>query len=326
MPKNVLITGITGFIGSHMAKRLLEKGYNVYGVVKYVVGRDKERLKEDLKDVTLFTCDITDYNTVLNTLKTISPDYVVHLASMSPVRLSFEAPFEFQMTNYIGSLNIAHALLKLPDFEERRLIVASTAEVYGIQPENKPFTENMPLKPSSPYSVSKAAMDMYIRMMINSFNLNATIMRCVNTYGRKHSTGFIIEYIVTQMLKGNKIYIGAPDSIRDYMYVDDHVNAYITAMESPKGRGQVFNASTGIATQNRDITLKIAEKIGIDKDNITFGSYPPGYPYRPLASDQPYLVLNSTKIRTMLGWKTTVPLDEGLDRTIKHWSNKITKS
>lgn len=326
MSKIVLITGVTGFIGGQLAERLIEKGYNVYGLIKYVVSRDIKKLDHISKDLTLTTCDITDYNAVRSTLKNINPDFVIHLAAMSPVRLSFEHPFEYQQNNYMGSLNIAHSMLELPDSASRRLIVASTAEVYGIQPENRPFTENMPLKPSSPYSVSKAAMDMYIRMMMNSFNLNATVMRCVNTYGRKFDAGFIVEYLVTEMLKGNKIYIGAPDSTRDYMYVDDHVNAYIMAMESPKARGETFNASTGIATKNRELAYKIAEKIGFDKDKIFLGAYPPGYPSRPLASDQPYLVLDSTKIRTMLGWKPTVTLDEGLERVIEHWSNKITKS
>jgi GDP-mannose 4,6-dehydratase len=326
MSEKVLVTGITGFIGSSLAEKLIEKDYDVYGLIKYVVSRDIKKLDHISKNLTFVTCDITDYTSIRNTLKNINPDFVVHLAALSPVRLSFDHTFEFQQTNYIGSLNIAHAMLELPDPEYRRLIVASTAEVYGIQPENKPFTEDMPLKPSSPYSVSKAAMDMYIRMMMKSFNLNATIMRCVNTYGRKFDTGFIVEYLVTEMLKGNKIYIGAPDSIRDYMYVDDHVNAYIMAMESPKARGEALNAATGVGIKNRDLAFKIAEKIGFDKDNIFLGAYPPGYPSRPLASDQPYLVLDATKIRSMLGWKPTVTLDEGLERVIEHWSSRITKS
>ena len=325
MSERVLITGVTGFIGSHIAPELIKRGYDVYGVIKHVVGRDLRMLEGISKDLKIVTCDIIDYNSVYNTLKNINPDFVIHLAALSPVRLSFEKPFEFQMTNYIGTLNIAHSMLKLPDYESRRLIVASTAEVYGIQPENKPFTENMALKPSSPYSVSKAAKDMYIRMMINSFDLNATIMRCVNTYGRKYSKGFIVEYLITEMLKRNKIYIGAPSSIRDYMYVDNHVDAYIKAMESPKARGEVFNASTGMGTKNQDLAFKIAEKIDFDKDNIVLGSYPPGYPHRPLASDQPYLVLDSTKIRRILGWGPTLTLDKGLDRTIGYWS-KVTKS
>ena len=323
MSKKVLITGITGFIGGCLAEKLIERGYDVYGLMKYVVSRDIKKLDHLSKNLTLLTGDVTDYHSIRNVLNNISPDFVIHLAALSPVRLSFEHPFDFQQNNYIGSLNIAHAMLNLPDYETRRLIVASTAEVYGIQPENKPFTEDMPLRPSSPYSVSKAAMDMYIRMMINSFNLNATVMRCVNTYGRKYDTGFIVEYLVTEMLKGNKIYIGAPDSIRDYIYVDDHVNAYIKAMESPKARGEVFNASSGVATKNRDLAFLIAEKIGFDKNNIVFGSYPPGYPDRPLASDQLYLVLDSRKISRMLNWNVTTPLSIGLDKTIEFWSKKI---
>ena len=318
----VLVTGVNGFIGSQLAEDLIKKGHDVYGLVKYVVGRDMKPIESLLENVVLLTGDISDYNSVSKLLREIMPDYIIHLAALSPVRFSFELPFEFQTANYIGTLNIAHSMLTLPDAEARRLIVASTAEVYGIQPENKPFVEHLALKPSSPYSVSKAAMDMYIRMMMGSFNLNATVMRCTNTYGRKFSKGFIVEYLVTEMLKGNKIYIGAPDSIRDYMFVDDHVSAYTSAMDE-KGRGEVFNAATGIATSNKELAFMIADKIGFDRNNIVLGSYPPNYPHRPLASDQPYLVLDATKIKTKLGWKTTLDLDKGLDRVIEFWKDKV---
>lgn len=318
----VLVTGINGFIGSHLAEELIQKGYEVYGLVKYVVGRDLKPIEKLLGDVVLLTADIVDFNSVSKILKEVMPDYIIHLAALSPVRFSFEIPFEFQNANYIGTLNIAHGMLNLPDADSRRLIVASTAEVYGIQPENKPFTEDLPLKPSSPYSVSKAAMDMYIRMMVNSFNLNATIMRCTNTYGRRYSKGFIVEYIVTEMLKGNTIYIGAPNSIRDYMYITDHTSAYIAAMDE-KARGEVLNAATGIGTNNKDLAFMIAEKIGFDKNKIVLGSYPPGYPHRPLASDQPYLVLDATKIQNKLGWKPAVNLDKGLEKVVEFWKEKI---
>jgi dTDP-glucose 4,6-dehydratase len=159
-------------------------------------------------------------------------------------------------------------------------------------------------------------------MMSKTFNLNATVMRCTNTYGRKFSKGFIVEYLVTEMLKGNKIYVGAPDSIRDYMYINDHVSAYIAAM-GEKARGEVFNAATGIATSNKDLAFMIADKLGFDKKNIVLGSYPPGYPHRPVVSDQPYLVLDATKIKNKLGWKVTVDLDKGLDKVIEFWKDKV---
>jgi len=318
----VLITGINGFIGSYLAEELIKKGHEVFGLLKYVVGRELKSIENIRDNVVILTGDVSDYNSVSKVLKEAMPDYIIHLAALSPVRFSFEIPFEFQTSNYIGTLNLAHSLLNLPDADSRRLIVASTAEVYGIQPENKPFTEDLALKPSSPYSVSKAAMDMYIRMMVGSFNLNATIMRCTNTYGRKFSKGFIVEYLVTEMLKGNKIYIGAPDSVRDYMFINDHVSAYIAAMDK-KGRGEVFNAATGIGTSNKELAFMIAEKLGFDKKKIVLGAYPPDYPYRPLSSDQPYLVLDASKIKTKLGWKTSVDLDEGIDRVIKIWKDRI---
>jgi GDP-mannose 4,6-dehydratase len=318
----VLITGINGFIGANLAEKLLEMGHNIYGTMKYVVGRETKSIEKLLNNVVILTGDISDYTSVSKILRETMPDYIIHLAALSPVRFSFEIPFEFQTANYIGTLNIAHSLLNLPDAESRRLIVASTAEVYGIQDVNKPFTEDLPLKPSSPYSVSKAAMDMYIRMMTNSYGLNATVMRCTNTYGRHFSKGFMVEYLVSEMLKGNKIYIGAPDSVRDYMYVNDHVSAYIAAM-GENAKGDVFNAATGIGTSNKELAFMIADKIGFDKKNIILGSYPPGYPIRPLSSDQPYLVLDANKIKNELGWNVTVNLDKGIDKVIEFWKNKI---
>src|SRR4030067_2556281 len=103
-------------------------------------------------------------------------------------------------------------MLDLQNPQTRKLFAASTAGVYGLQ-ENKPMSEDLSLYPSSPYAVSKAAGDLYLRMMFNSFNLNGTILRPTNSYGRKFDNSFIIEYLITQMLKGDKIYVGSPDSV-----------------------------------------------------------------------------------------------------------------
>ncbi|MEM5797295.1 MAG: SDR family NAD(P)-dependent oxidoreductase [Candidatus Aenigmatarchaeota archaeon] len=321
MTEIVLITGVTGFIGSHLAKELVEKNYEVYGIARYAVSRNKELIKEFLKDVTLLTADITDFHAIQNIFKSINPDYVLHTAALTPVRLSFERPFENIQSNIIGTMNIAHAMLGLSDYETRKLIAASTAEVYGLQKIN-PIPEDVQLNPTSPYAVSKAAADMYIRMMCHIFGLNAIILRPTNTYGRKFETGFLVEYLITEMLKGNKVYVGAPDSIRDYMYVTDHVEAYKKAMES-KISGEVFNVAPGFGITNKELAFKIAELIGFDKNNIVLGSYPPGYPFRPIVSDQPYIVLDSRKIKEKLGWEAKVSLEEGLKKTIEYWKNKL---
>ncbi len=318
----ILITGVTGFIGSHLALELIKSNHEVYGLIKHVPSRDLRIFKEFLNDVTLVNGDITSFLSVLNVLKSINPDVIVHLAALSPVRLSFERPFEYLQANLLGTMNIAHSILELPDFTNRKLIVASTAEVYGLQKE-QPVKESAVLNPSSPYAVSKAAADMYIQMMVNSYGLNATVMRSTNSYGRKFDKSFMLEYLVTEMLQGNKVYIGAPDSIRDYMYVDDHVNAYIFAIEKQESQKDVFNVSTGFGVTNKDLALKIAEKVGLNQDKIVFGSYPPNYPYRPLVSDQPFILLDSTKIRSKLGWIPKVSLDEGIKKVIGHWSKSL---
>jgi GDP-mannose 4,6-dehydratase len=317
----VLITGILGFIGSNLAKRLVSDGCEIYGVVRRVASRNLEGIKEICQDITLVSGDISDYVSVRNAVKTVNPDVIFHLAALSPVRDSFERPFEYQQANYIGTMNVAHSMLELQDPQTRKLIAASTAEVYGLQ-KNKPMSEELSLNPLSPYAVSKAAGDLYLRMMFNSFSLNGTILRPTNSYGRKFDNSFIIEYLITQMLKGNKIYIGSPDSIRDYMYVDDHVNAYVLAMKNPQAIGQIYNVGTTIGVSNKELALMIAEKLGFSKADIVLGSYPSGYPFRPQVSDQPSIVLDSTKIKKELNWEPTVSLNEGLDKVVAYYKNK----
>jgi GDP-mannose 4,6-dehydratase len=319
-----LITGITGFIGSHLAQNLVDEGVEVYGVARRVANRNMDVLGNLLKDVVLVSGDVSDYVSVRNAVKSTNPDVIFHLAALSPVRDSFERPFEYQQANYIATMNVAHSLLELQDPQTRKLIAASTAEVYGIH-ANEPLVESLPLNPSSPYAVSKAAGDLYLRMMFNSFNLHGTILRPTNSYGRKFDTSFMVEYLVTQMIKNQKIYIGSPDSVRDYMYVNDHVNGYVLAMKNPKARGQVYNVGTTIGVSNKELAFMIAEKVGFDKKKIALGSYPPGYPYRPQVSDQTSIVLDSTKIKKELGWKPTVTLSEGLDKVISYFKGTLKK-
>ena len=210
--------------------------------------------------------------------------------------------------------------------EKVRLIVASTAEVYGIQNSMSPSTEDLRLEPSSPYAVAKASMDMYMRMLFYIYDFNGVLLRNSNTFGRKYDDSFFTEYLITEMLKGNDIYIGAPDSVRDYMYVDDHVNSYLLAMKSPNAKGQVFNIAGGKGYTNKEWTLKIAEQINFPLEKIHFGEYPPGYPSRPLKSDQPYLVLDASKAQRILGWRQTMSPEEGLRKTIDYWRSKINNS
>lgn len=316
--QRILITGITGFIGNELARRLCQdKEYQVYGLVRTTSNKNAlDPIKDILSKIEIRYGNLTDFSAIKKIVKDISPHYIIHVGAATAVRHSFENPIEFQETNHLATVNLVHAALDLPEF--KKFIFASTMETYGDQEQKIPFKEDLTLKPLSPYAVSKVASDYYIRMAGKAFGFSYIILRCCNTYGRKDNTGFIVEYLVTQMLKNEQVYVGTPHAVRDLMFVDDHVNAYVTALKS-NVVNEVFNFSTGSATTMKELAQKIKELIGYKKEIIF--SFPPDYPSRPIID--PYLSLDATKAKTLLGWQPKFSLDEGLKKTIDYWKNKL---
>ena len=303
---SVLITGVTGFIGSKLAHRLVEQGYDVYGLVRHVSRSTLSTLEPIQDRIRFIEGDLVDYHSVRSSVESSSPNTIFHLGAITPVRYSFENPFPYGSVNFEGTMNLVHAIAE--SSPRTRLIMASTAEVYGWQP-HVPTLENAALKPSSPYAVSKAAADSYVQMASKVFGIKTVALRCNNTYGRLIEKGFFIEYVVSSMLANQTVYVGTPDHIRDYMFVSDHVAAYTCALESDKEG--VFNVSPGNPISNMEVARKISKLTGFTGE-IVAGAYPPGYPTRPIACDTDYIVLDSSKIRSELKWKPAVSLDEGL--------------
>jgi len=313
---NILVTGCTGFIGSNLTRKLVEEGYDVYGLVRHASRRDLEPLDPILDRIHLLEGDLTRYYSVSSVVSAVQPQFICHLGALTPVRLSFEDPFSYLLTNMEGTVNLVHAILD--NCPKARLIAASTAEVYGWQRKRKPIMEDAPLNPASPYAVSKEAADRYIQMAMNVYGLKATVLRPINTYGRRGERGFFTEYLISTMLDGETCYVGAPDSVRDYMFVDDHVNAYLLSVRSDKAVGRVFNVSPGNPVTNCELAEMLVRLVGFD-GKIVYGSYPPGYPRRPAMWDPDYLVLDSSRISKIIGWKPTLSLEEGLRKTIDGW-------
>jgi nucleoside-diphosphate-sugar epimerase len=312
---NVLITGCTGFIGSNLASRLVEDGYEVYGLVRHTSRSELDSLRSVMDRVHFIEGDLCEFHSLASAVESSKPQFVLHLGALTPVRLSYEDPFPYMRTNFLGTCNLVHSILdKAP---RARMIAASTAEVYGWQASD-PVKEDTRLRPSSPYAVSKTAADEYIQMAMEVYGLKATVLRCNNTYGRRREKGFLVEYLVTSMLDGRPVYIGTPDHVRDYMWVDDHVNAYLLSMQKEAAQAEVFNVSPGNPISNIDLARKMADKLHYE-GQIVEGSYPPGYPMRPAKLDQKYIVLDASKIREKLGWKPSVTLDRGMTMVIEHW-------
>jgi len=319
----ILLTGATGFIGSHLLPKLLEKNE-----VVCLVPSSELNFKEIKGEVKF--ADLANYELVRKIVGDVKPEAIIHLAAATPVRYSFEKPEVYQEVNFLATVNLVHSVLKLSNFE--KFIFASTMETYGWQTEKKPFIENLPLNPASPYAVSKVAAENYIKMAGKAFGLPYLVSKACNTFGRKDNIGFIVEYLTTQMLKNQKPFIGTPEAVRDLMYVDDHVNAYVKLVEHDVGNAKkrmhlseedpnhfVFNFGNGLELTIKQVAEKIQKIVGYD-GGFEF-SFPADYPKRPVVEQ--YLSLNSAKAKRVLGWNPAVSLDEGLKRTVEHWKKTI---
>ena len=318
---SVLVTGITGFIGSRLATRLVREGYNVHGLIRHSSERELGRIREVISQIRLIEGDLGTFHSILSAVEASKPEIIFHLGALTPVRLSFDDPYPYIATNFEGTVNLVHAILS--EAPNARLIAASTAEVYGWQHGDKPIKEDALLNPASPYAVTKSAADQYIQMATRVYHLKGTALRPINSYGRTGEGGFFTEYLISKMLSGETCFIGAPDSVRDYMFAEDHVSAYTLAAKSSRSIGQVYNVSPGNPITNSELSRILTRMTGY-QGKIVFGSYPPGYPQRPISQDPQYLVLDSSKISNELGWKPSYTLEEGLKQTVDMWKSRNT--
>jgi nucleoside-diphosphate-sugar epimerase len=316
---NVLVTGITGFIGSRLATRLVEQGDDVYGLVRHSSERELKRIEKIIPKIHLIEGDLVRFHSVQSAVETSDPSIVFHLGALTPVRLSFDDPYPYIGINFDGTVNLVHSIIR--QSPNTRLIAASTAEVYGWQPGDRPITENALLNPASPYAVTKAAADQYVQMANRIYHLRGTVLRPINSYGRVWESGFYTEYLISKMLAGETCYIGTPDSIRDYMFAEDHVDAYLDIAKSEKSVGGVYNVSPGNPVTNAELAKKLSGLTGF-KGKVVLESYPPGYPQRPQSQDPTYLVLDNARISKEIGWRPRYTLDEGLKQTVELWNRK----
>lgn len=305
----VLVTGATGFIGSHLVPRLVEQGYDVYSLERYVTGRFVLGQRREVK--TVFG-DLREYFAVRQIIREIQPDAVIHLAAISPVSYSYDRPHEVIEANFLATVNLAEACLReVPHFKQ--FLFASTSETYGNG--STPKTEETPQNPNSPYAVSKVACEKYLLYMRDAYGFPETIFRNFNTYGRKRNPHFVVERTIVQMIHENTVRLGDQTPVRDFMYVDDHVNSYLTCLGNEKAVNGIFNFCTGQGISVSQLAESIKELTDF-KGDIIWGRIPK----RPL--DIAVLVGDNSKAKRLLGWEPKTTLEEGLKFTIDFWRNK----
>ncbi len=301
----VLLSGSSGFVGNVMAPRLCDIGFDVYCLERFVSNRYCKPTNPKIK--TVFA-DLNDHWAIRSIVKQIQPEYVVHLAALSPVSASYDRWQEYLTTNFEATVNLAECCMR-EDGNLKQFLFAATSECFGNQ-KTFPIKETAEYHPNSPYAVSKVAAVSYLRYMRDAYDFPVTIIFPFNSYGRAECKHFITEKIMWQMLTQETVKLGDPTPIRDLLYVSDHIEGYVAALGNPKAIGGSFNICTGKGVTIKELADKIAELTGF-KGKLVWGTIPA----RPL--DIQCLIGDNAKAKKVLGWKPKVSLNDGLERTVK---------
>ena len=310
----VLVTGADGFIGSHLTEALVRNGYEVRAFVYYNSFNSwgwLDHCADDVKDkFEVFAGDIRDPHGVKKAMT--GCDAVLHLAALIAIPFSYHSPDSYVDTNIKGTLNVLQAAREL---NVSRVIHTSTSEVYGTA-QYVPIDEKHPLQGQSPYSATKIGADQLAFSFYSSFNLPVVTLRPFNTYGPRQSARAVIPTIITQIANGNsQIKLGSITPTRDFNFISDTVNGFLSALKSKSGVGEVINLGSNFEISIQDIASLIGEIMNqeiklIDSDERI----------RPDNSEVHRLWADNSKAIELLSWKPEYAslngLKKGLEETV----------
>jgi NDP-hexose 4,6-dehydratase len=307
------VTGAEGFIGSHLVEGLVRRGHRVRAMVLYNMWSSTGWLDtlgpEVNEQVDVVFGDVRDPATVRELVEGASVVY--HLAAIGSVPYSYSAPRSFIDTNTIGTMHVLEAARAC---RTPRVVHTSTSETYGTA-RTVPISEAHPLQAQSPYAASKVAGDKLAESYHLSFGLPVVTLRPFNTFGPRQSTRAVIPQIITQLASGSKqLMLGALDPTRDFSYVLDTAEAFMTLGEAPASAviGELFNCGPGDDIAIGKLAEDIARLMEVDADIVEDPKR-----LRPKDSEVMRLVCDATKLRERTGWRPKYTRDEGLRQTIE---------
>lgn len=304
--KKVIITGGCGFIGSHIAEKCIEKNYEVVVIDNLRSGYLSNI--EHLKEIKLIQKSIENREDIFNEFKDC--DFVFNLAAMISVPESLIKPFECVNINVVGLLNILEAA---KEFNIKKVVHSSSAAVYGDDPEMPKKTDMLP-RPKSPYAVTKLDGEYYLRLYTDNFGLKTTSLRYFNVFGPKQDPksayAAAIPIFIYNALKNNDIIVyGDGEQTRDFVYIDDVVNANLLAAENPEAIG-VYNVANGRTISINELAKKIIELTG-SKSKIVYKE--------TRAGDIKHSMADITTTKKELNFKPSTELNIGLEKTINYF-------
>lgn len=315
----VLITGVTGFVGSHLAEHCLDLGHEVAGTFRW---RSRDENMGIVKDkVALYDADLRDPVGVRKVIQEFKPERIFHLAAQSYVYASWASPAETLNTNIISQVNLLEAVREA-GLTECRIQVAGSSEEYGmVYPDETPIKETNPLRPLSPYAVSKVAQDLMGYQYHESYGMFIVRTRSFNHEGPRRGDVFVTSNFAKQIAEieaGKKepvIHVGNLEAFRDYTDVRDIIRAYILSLEKCEA-GEVYNIGSGNAWQIGDMLSTLLDystvSVEVRQD-----------PARMRPSDVPRLECDATKFKKATGWEPQIPFETTLKDTLDYWRERV---
>lgn len=306
----ILVTGAGGFVGKHLIKELLKRNHDV---VALGIGNNRDIHK---MEIPVYETNILDFNIVYKNIQKEQPDGVIHLAAQSNVGVSWNKPQITASVNIEGTLNLYKAFFEINP--SGRFLNIGSSDEYGLTAKKGiPLTEEMECKPQNPYSISKFCSEQMILQLAKKDNVNVISTRSFNHFGPGQLKGFVISDFASQIanikkgIKENKIYVGDLSPARDFLYIDDVINAYTLLIENRVPNG-VYNISSGKSYKIEYMLNKLIEIADVDIEVLIDEEK-----FRP--AEVSNFMGNSDKLRKILNWKAMIDINEGLKKTLDYW-------
>lgn len=325
MTDKVLITGISGFTGSHMADYILNEGIKVYGLKRWNLSRLRN-IAHILKEVELFDCDLTDPIGISNIIEKIKPTKIFHFAAESGLGPSWDHPSHYMDVNYKGTLNLLEAVRKA-DIDPKILIASSVAMYGDIPKEQLPMREETPLNPLNPYAVSKMAQDYIGYVYHKTYGLHVVRTRAFNIEGPRRDYIFGLPWYAYQVALIEKglqkpiLQSGYVLAKRNFIHVKDIVHAYWLALEHCKPEVYLVGSDKKENIGTFDEAIKILIKKSMFKGKIEHKIIEKFI----RATNEAVVVGDSSKFYAATGWKPKLSFEDVIDDVLAYWRNFVEK-